>query len=355
MAAALKAGTLADTTAVLRFSSGTLLLRKVLLPTLAEATVFAELVEVSNGDAYDRTGSVFLVSAGRSPSFLDGLTGGVGSLPVIEDREGRTYQGICATDDYVPPLELVRFVTPFGVGFYNEQVRVKGMVWADSVQHTMDVTELLPVLHGSVWIGVFIGTYDTGGHRVSLNMRYHPTSREVTDAPAPDGWLQPVFNTVNVLEMSGQEYARIFAHDSLTAEFDLPPGIGNIRLRYITTGHGGWANGDEFNPKKNSVFLNGREVGSIIPWRSDCASHRRFNPASGDFWNGVSSSDLSRSGWCPGSAVEPLTIRLPDLAPGRHRLQVAIPMGAPEGDSFSAWNVSGVLIGEPMQAPGNER
>jgi hypothetical protein len=38
-------------------------------------------------------------------------------------------------------------------------------------------------------------------------------------------------------------------------------------------------------------------------------------------------------------------IPLPDLPPGRHRLQVAIPLGEPEGESFSAWNVSGVLLG----------
>lgn len=88
---------------------------------------------------------------------------------------------------------------------------------------------------------------------------------------------------------------------------------------------------------------------------ADCAWFRRFNPASGNFWNGVASSDLSRSGWCPGFAVEPVFIPFPDLAPGRHRIQVSIPMGAPEGDSFSAWNISGVLIGEPMRPPGDQR
>jgi hypothetical protein len=39
-------------------------------------------------------------------------------------------------------------------------------------------------------------------------------------------------------------------------------------------------------------------------------------------------------------------IDLGDLPSGKHTLRVHIPQGAPEGSSFSAWNVSGVLLGE---------
>jgi hypothetical protein len=34
------------------------------------------------------------------------------------------------------------------------------------------------------------------------------------------------------------------------------------------------------------------------------------------------------------------------LEVGTHTIQVKIPQGLPEGNSFSSWNVSGVLIGE---------
>ena len=129
-------------------------------------------------------------------------------------------------------------------------------------------------------------------------------------------------------------------------EFNAPAGLKNCALRYITTGHGGWENGDEFTPRVNEILLDGRIVSRFVPWRSDCGTRRRWNPASGNFWNGVSSSDLSRSGWCPGEAVSPVLVPLPDLTPGRHTIRVVIPMGPPEGDSFSAWNVSGVLLGD---------
>jgi hypothetical protein len=118
------------------------------------------------------------------------------------------------------------------------------------------------------------------------------------------------------------------------------------RLRYITTGHGGWENGDEFVPKKNSVSLDGTEVFSFIPWRQDCGSYRLSNPASGNFENGLSSSDYSRSNWCPGTVTNPIFIELGAIQQGEHTLQIQIPQGPNEGTSFSSWNVSGVLIGE---------
>jgi hypothetical protein len=181
---------------------------------------------------------------------------------------------------------------------------------------------------------------------VSLTLRFHANQREEATRARARAWLLPLCNTVNVLEMAGQEYGRIFERDTLTVEFELPPGVENLRLRYLTTGHGGWENGDEFTPRVNTILVDGRVVANPVPWRSDCASFREDNPASGNAFNGLSSSDYSRSGWCPGATVNPIVIPLPELAPGKHRFSVAIPAGAPEGGSFSAWNVSAVLTGE---------
>ena len=147
------------------------------------------------------------------------------------------------------------------------------------------------------------------------------------------------------MEMAGQNYGRFFRTDSLTVSFDVPEGTEQLTLRYITTGHGGWDNGDEFVPKANTILIDGQVRYIYTPWRCDCGAYRVLNPASGNFWNGLSSSDYSRSGWCPGTATQPTYFDLSDLKPGRHTLTVAIPQGAPEGGSFSAWNVSGVLVG----------
>jgi hypothetical protein len=336
-----------DSGGVFHYAGGTVIVRSVALPEMpVSCTVYAELVQYSNGDAYDRTGSVFIIPPEGAPSFLDALRGGAASLPTVTGRDGKHYQGIAAQGGYLPPIELVRFITPFGIGYYNGQVRVQGVAWEDSTVYRMDVTDVVRRLHGNVHLGAFIGNYDKGGHMMGLRLRYHPDERELQKEPAPHTWIHPLFNTVNVMEMAGQEYARIFAHDTLAVEFDAPPGLRNVSLRYITTGHGGWGNGDEFTPRVNEISLDGRVVSRFVPWRSDCGAFRRLNPASGNFWNGVSSSDLSRSGWCPGAAVNPVTVPLPELTAGRHVIRVAIPMGPPEGDSFSAWNVSGVLLGE---------
>ncbi|ULT43270.1 hypothetical protein KRR40_07255 [Niabella defluvii] len=157
----------------------------------------------------------------------------------------------------------------------------------------------------------------------------------------------PLFNTLNIMEMAGQEYATMFDQkEGLTVHFELKEPVDNAVLRYTTTGHGGWGNGDEFVPKENTILLDGKTVFKMIPWREDCGSYRLFNPASGNFATGLSSSDLSRSNWCPGTVTNPFVVRLGNLSAGKHTIQVQIPQGAREGSSFSAWNVSGVIVGD---------
>lgn len=328
------------------FSNGTVIMKKVKLPQfVSEQNLFAEVVHRSNGDAYDRTGSVFMIPADKNISFLQALQKGLQVLPVYEGKNGKKYQGVTVTDQYQPPLELMRFFTAFGTGHFNEQAKIKGYNWADSVVYKQDISALLPYLQGEVWIGMFIGNYDKGGHKASLYFKYYPDGNSRVISPQKT-WMLPVFNTVNLMEMSGQEYGTMFDKDSLTVNIDVPARVKNLHLRYLTTGHGGWGGGDEFVPKQNEIFIDGRRVYHFIPWREDCATYRLLNPASGNFGNGLSSSDLSRSNWCPGTISLPVDIPLPDLGPGKHTMKIAIPIGQPEGTSFSAWNVSGVLIGE---------
>ncbi|WP_232516278.1 PNGase F N-terminal domain-containing protein [Chitinophaga caeni] len=336
------------------FAGGTVIAKKVHLPEIKNGTsLFAKLTQHSNGDAYDRTGSVFVIPMDHSQDFLQALEKGIQHIPSFKGRNGKTYQGMIATENYSPVLELMRFFTPFGVKHFNDRVKIKGYHWADSAVYKQEITELAPALQGDVWICVFIGNYDKGGHTVSLELNYYPGWGD-GDA-SKKYWLQPIFNTTNVMEMAGQEYGTLFDRDSLTVTVDIPEGLKNISLRYITTGHGGWGGGDEFNPKENQIFVDGERVYRFVPWREDCATYRTLNPVSGNFGNGLSSSDLSRSNWCPGTLTLPVTIYLHDLQPGKHTFKVAIPLGKPEGTSFSAWNVSGVLKGEFTNAAGDTK
>ena len=329
---------------ILRFANGTIAVRKVKFPEISLGSqIFIDVTEQSNGDAYDRTGSVFIIPTDTKISFLNGLQNGVKMLPVFDNGNGKSYQGVVRTENYSPLLEVLRFFTPFGVKQYNT-IQLKDKTWQESVPYRQDISDLHAVLSNQeVWIGINIGNYDKGGHKVTTNITIHP--EEETKAKTLQ--LLPLFNTNNVMEMAGQEYATMFsAEKGLEVSFRLEKPVKNAKLRYITTGHGGWENGDEFLPKKNTLVVDQKEVFSFTPWRQDCGSYRLYNPASGNFPNGLSSSDYSRSNWCPGTVTNPIYIDLGDLSAGNHTLQVKIPQGETEGTSFSSWNVSGVLIGE---------
>lgn len=332
-----------------RFSEGTIILKKIQLPeNMGMHTVIAELTEKSAGDAYDRTGSCFIIPAAVSDTsitFIDAFINGINTLPIYPSNNVKQYKGFTLTEKYTPPIEIMRFITPFGIGHYNSQVQVYGVKWEDSVTYKQDITNLLPLLNGDVWFGVFIGCYDKGGHNVSLRLKYYPDDVPMKPVALKPAWIKPIIFTTNIMEASRQEYATIFGSDTLKVTVDIPEGLSSLSLRYISTGHGGWENGDEFNQKLNQIFVDGKQVYSFIPWRDDCGMYRRYNPASGNFPNGMSSSDFSRSGWCPGSTSIPVDIPLVGIKPGRHIFSVYIPMGNSEGTSSSAWNVSAVLIG----------
>lgn len=330
---------------VMRFANGTVAVTKVKFPLLkSHDQIFLDLTEQSNGDAYDRTGSVFMIPMDKKISFLDGLRNGVDALPIFENGNGKRYQGVVTTDSYDAPVELMRFFTPFGIKHFNSRITLKGKVWQDSVLYRQDISHFASLLSGKeVYIGVFIGNYDKGGHIVTGHITIHNDEGVTTSLKQ----ILPLFNTVNVMEMAGQEYSTMFdKSEGLTVTFKLVKPLKNAQLIYTTTGHGGWENGDEFVPKKNTILLDKKIVFDLAPWRTDCGSYRLYNPVSGNFSNGLSSSDYSRSNWCPGTVTNPFIIDLGNLSAGKHTIQVKIPQGKPEGNSFSAWNVSGVIIGD---------
>lgn len=333
---------LADTT--YRLSNGTIILKKIKLPEINKkgASVFATLTNWSKGDAYDRTCSFFTVAEKKDLSVLDAFQHGVEAMPFFVDKSGKKYQGVVSTNQFEVPVELMRFFTSFGVSHFNHIREINNYNWQDSVVYKQEITSLIPNSKDEIWVGVFIGNYDKGGHQVSLDLQFYPAWEEVIPS---EKWIEPLFNTLNILEASGQNYGRLFKTDTLQVDFDLPPNIDDLQLLFTSTGHGGWGGGDEFNPKLNQVFIDGKLVFSHIPWRTDCGTYRMSNPASGNFQNGLSSSDLSRSNWCPATLTPPWIVSLHDLKPGKHHLQVVIDQGDDEGNSFNHWSVSGVLTG----------
>ncbi|MBQ0117486.1 MAG: peptide-N-glycosidase [Flavobacterium sp.] len=326
-----------------KYAYGTLVAKKITLPEIKKTTrVFMQLKQNSLGDAYDRTGSVFIIPTEKAINYLEAMQGHPDQLPVYPSTDGQTHRGITTTSEFDPVLELMRFFTPFGIKHYNQQSS-SSIQWQDQTQLRQEITNVIHSLKSrEIWVGCYIGNYDVGGHQIDLDFTFHQDDTENTNF----NFNKPLCNTLNILEMNGFHYPSFFEDPKgLKFDFELQDDVENATLRYITTGHGGWSNGDEFQSKENTIFLNGQRIHQFIPWREDCGSFRSLNPASGNFDNGLSSSDLSRSNWCPGTITQPIYIKLGNLKAGKHQMQITIPQSAAAGANRSYWNVSAVLLG----------
>ena len=222
----------------------------------------------------------------------------------------------------------------------------------DSAYWQADLTSLQPWLLGpdTLWVGAFIDTWTAEGY--SLSATLHVDESPLACDWAPQHVVSPLFNATK------------FAHDqrpftqlpdsALTVSFELNE-PSDVALKFLTTGHGGHAGGDEFTEQPHALLLNGDTMDAWTPWRNDCGAFRRFNPTSG-FWPStyvhrgdtleerVASSDLSRSNWCPGDQVKPRRVQFGHLEAGRHTLTIAVPRAQRwDDDAFNFWNLAGWL------------
>jgi len=348
-----------DNDGVLRLGKGRIILKKIKVPYFEKSTqVTANIRLVSNGDPWDKAGSLFvipkesiinLISLQKKENKLNKLILGKDSI-----------QGYVADDNYIPSLELVRFMTPFGVGHFSRSEKLKERkpvyipVWEKDVHWQQDITDRLSTLEGEVWLGVWIDVWTKEGYKIDVSLSFHES--DIPQDKRQKKWLLPLANTVNYVHPI--KFADIFSRHDLTTTFSIPENVTNVKLKYITTGHGGHHKGDEFVKKENVIFVDGEETFRFTPWRDDCASFRRFNPHSGVWtekamWKGkeiderVASSDYSRSNWCPGSDVIPETIDLANLKPGEHSLTISIPKAqAMKKKEMNHWLVSAYLVGD---------
>ena len=359
----------ADADGVIRLTHGRIILKRISLPDYGRDISIRLTVRVeSDGDRWDKSGSVFVIPEGAGINLLS-IAKGENAFPPVDPERYEKLIGTVPGQDYLPTVELMRFMTPFGVGYYSRRdtsafsktrpVYVDG--WAEESCWEADVTELYPLLRGEAYVGVFIDTWTGEGYLASVDIDVQE-SRGAYDA-LPVRHVQPLLNTVYYI---GQEYPDIFARQPMVVDFSLPQEVRDARLKYIVTGHGGHSGGDEFTRQRNILYVDGERVLDFIPWRTDCASFRRFNPSSGiwavrreaSFYGRggrevkeidemIASSDLSRSNWCPGSQVLPFNVPLGKLAAGAHSFMLNIPTAQPiEGDKMNHWLVSAYLVWE---------
>lgn len=234
--------------------------------------------------------------------------------------------------------------------------------WAKQVTWTQDVTDLIFLFREEVYVGVFIDTWTPEGYKVDVQLSF--TESALRCDKMPKLHVEPLINTNYYL---GQKHPDIFSRQDVKIPFSIPRKTKNVRLKYITTGHGGHSGGDEFRPQENILSVDGKEVLRFTPWRTDCASFRRFNPTSGvwlqkriqafigkdgkrevkEIEEPLASSDLSRSNWCPGSDVTPEEVNLQGITSGSHTLTISIPESTPiDKNKLNHWLVSAYLVWE---------
>ena len=357
----------ADADGVIRLVNGRIILKKISLPEYQRnASVSLTVTLASNGDRWDKSGSCFVLPKESAVNLLS-IAKGEKQFPAVDSTKYEKLIGIVSGEDYKPTIELMRFMTPFGVGFYNNdeigQKRKPVYIdkWADCVTWMQDITDLYPTLEGEAYVGIYIDTWTEEGYLVSMDLNVKES--KIACEAMPERKVMPLLNTVYYI---GQSYPDIFARRDVEVDFEMPKTAKNVRLKYIVTGHGGHSGGDEFVKRQNIISVDGQEVLNFIPWRDDCASFRRFNPGTG-VWlikrlssyigrkgyeekmveEPLGSSDLSRSNWCPGSDVVPEEAELGDLQAGKHTLKVSIPKAEPvDGNKMNHWLVSAYLVWE---------
>ncbi len=342
---------------------GRIVYRKIKTPSFPNGTdVKVKMHLKSAGDRWDKSGSLFVIPDSTKTTFLD-IANGTKEYPAASGQDN--YPGIKIGDGYEPALELMRFMTPFGVGYYSDEKKnllieysrpVYVPKWENEVVWEMDVSQLAGELQGNILIGVWLDTWTPEGYEISVEL-------EFSGRALPSLEVIPIVNTVYY---AGQKHPDLFAFHPLKAQFELPEDAKNVKLYYITTGHGGHSGGDEFIKLNNTVTVDNKKVLDTIPWRDDCASFRRFNPSSGvwirkdsaRFYNKkgdreikeieerLASSDLSRSNWCPGSKVEPMIVDLGNLDKGKHEMSIAIDATPIDGDKLNHWLVSAYVTYE---------
>ena len=364
-------GAIFERNGMIIMANGRILLKKVALPrNRRDARAIVSVKLASNGDPWDKAGSLFVISAATSSSMMD-VARGTAPYPVANGDLEKTLRGMIPDKGYLPPVELLRFMTPFGVGYYNPKdsvqreqimpVYIDG--FAENVEWVDDITDRLPLLQeqDSVYVGLAIDSWLPTGYKVTAQITM--TESNMKGNRAKKRHVLPLCNT---LAYYLQDYCDYFAKRPLILDFDLPKNCKDATLYYIVSGHGGHSGGDEFTPCENILQLDGREILRYTPWRNDCATFRRLNPSTGvwlqkrqvryispkgravkEIEEPVASSDKSRSNWCPGSMVPPLAIPLKNLGKGRHQVSISIPKAQPsKGDLLNHWLVSAWIVWE---------
>ncbi|MHC4910604.1 MAG: peptide-N-glycosidase F-related protein [Planctomycetota bacterium] len=269
----------------------------------------------------------------------------VSVVPVEEGRGGSSRPrdpwnrlGSVTVDapDGTGSVELMRFVTGFGTSGRFER----------------DITAFAPLLSGRRQIELFLNTYidssiDAPAWEVSARIDFE-AGRAGQRRPA---LVRPVFRDRHLTSDKS----------TLRRRVTIPPGLARPRIVLTSTGHATDGSGaNEFVTCSHALLVDGRPVALWRPWAEDGPGLRDANRWAGLPIEGeqIRASDLDRSGWQPGRAVEPLIVPAAELTPGDHLIELRIDgIRAPARDDpmnhHGYWVVDAVVVAdEPLPRQG---
>ncbi len=179
-------------------------------------------------------------------------------------------------------VEVARFITPYGVG----------------ASWDLDVTDLRPLLRGSLTLRVFIDTWVGPGSPYGNGWSVSASFEMKGGVPEKEPLA-----VVPIWTMRAGVYGD--PAKPLTGSFPdqtvaLPTGAKQFAVRTFVTGHGqgNLYNCAEFCPREHTITVAGTAHKQKM-WRTDCAT----TAAPGQKGN----YKPSRAGWCPGADVKPWT------------------------------------------------
>ena len=188
-------------------------------------------------------------------------------------------------------VELARFVTPYGLPAAS----------APQPSWDLDVTELRPLLSGTVTLRAFIDTW-VPQNVTSEGYGWQVTASFVMKGGVPAKVPVAVVPIWSWLTTNKEPTQVVYGDPSLpigaslpTQAVALPSGATSFGVRSFITGHG-QANLDncaEFCSRQHTWTV-GSGVHAKTVWRTDCAKF----PSGGTY-------QYSRAGWCPGADVAP--------------------------------------------------
>ena len=100
--------------------NGRIILKKIQIPDYQrDVTVSLKVTVASNGDRWDKSGSCFVLPKNSAVNLLS-IAQGKNKFPEVDSLKLENMVGIIPGKNYLPTIELMRFMTPFGVGHYSE-------------------------------------------------------------------------------------------------------------------------------------------------------------------------------------------------------------------------------------------